>query len=118
MVKNNKKGNIKKILKNVFEQLFIMDKLRINKEEMSHPLKHIIANKKNKAVLIDFERCHKTKKPSNATQFSSFLISNYVINILKYKNIKINTKKIIELSKKYKKQINKNNLNKIVDEIK
>lgn len=114
--KNNKKNNILKIIKNIFNQLYIMDKLKINKEEMSHPPKHIIINKKNKPILIDFERSHKTKKPSNVTQFCSFLISGYVFNILKNKNIKVNKNKIIKLAKKYKKQINKNNLNKIKNE--
>jgi len=115
--KNNKKENIKKAIKDVFKQLFMMDKLKINKEEMSHPPKHIII-KKNKPILLDFERCHKTKKTANVTQFCSFLISNYIVNILKCKKIKINKNKIIDLAKRYKKQINKDNLNDIINEIK
>jgi len=115
-IKNSKKENIKKMIKDVFNQLFMMDKLKMNKEEMSHPPKHIIIDKK--PILIDFERCHKTKKPANVTQFCSFLISNYIVNILKHKKIKINKKKMIDLAKRYKKQINKDNLDKIINEIK
>lgn len=113
-LKNNKK-NIVKIIKNVFNQLYVMDKLKVNKEEMHHPVKHIIINKNNKPTLVDFERCHKTKKPKNVTQFCQFIISNNVINILKNKNIKINKNKIINNAKIYKKDINKNNLNRILN---
>jgi|TARA_B100001971_G_scaffold72955_1_gene67262 release factor glutamine methyltransferase len=116
-LKINEKENIKRMLKNIFEQLFVMDKLKINKEEMSHPVKHIIINKK-KPVLIDFERAHHTIKPGNVTQFCDFLISNNIKTALKNNKIKIDNKKVITLAKKYKKNINKNNLNKIINEFK
>lgn len=117
-LKNNGKVNIKKIIKNIFEQLFTLDKLNISKEEMSHPLRHIIVNKKNKPVLIDFERSHYALKPSNVTQFCDFLISNNILTILKNNNIMINKNKIIDAAKQYKKQQNKNNLNNILKLIK
>ena len=116
-LKNNNDEKIKKILKNIFEQLFVMDTLKINKEEMSHPPKHIII-KNNNPVLIDFERCHYTLKPSNVTQFCNFLISNNILPILKNKNIKLNKNKIINAAKRYKKQQNKSNFNNILKIIK
>jgi len=114
-LKNNK--NIKKIMKNILNQMFAMDNLKINKEEMSHPTKHIIINK-NKPVLIDFERAHHVLKPSNVTQFSDFLISRNISTILKKNNIKINKKKLINAAKIYKKQQIKENFNKIIELIK
>jgi len=102
------------IIKNIYNQLYIMDKLKINKEEMSHPHKHILINNKNKPILIDFERCHHTIKPSNVTQFCDFLISNSIKLIIKNNDININKKKLINLAKVYKKQQNKNNFNKIL----
>ena len=116
-LRKSDKNSILKAIKNIFEQLFIMDKLKMNKEEMSHPPKHIIINKKNKPVLIDFERSHYTLKPGNITQFCNFLISSNILKILKIKKIKIDGNKIIKLSKKYKNDINKNNLNKIINQI-
>lgn len=117
-LKNNGKERIISALKNIFEQLFIMDKLKMNKEEMSHPQKHIIIDRKNNPILIDFERSHYTIKPSNVTQFSDFLISNNISSILKIKNIKINKNKIINAAKIYKKQQDKNNFNNIINLIK
>jgi release factor glutamine methyltransferase len=117
---NNGKNKkiILKIIKNILNQMFTMDKLKINKEEMSHPHKHIIIDSKYKPVLIDFERVHYTINPSNVTQFSDFLISKHVSTILKKNNIKINKNKIINAAKQYKKQPNQNNFNKIVELIK
>jgi len=106
------------IIKNIYNQLYIMDKLKINKEEMSHPHKHILINNKNKPILIDFERCHHILKPSNVTQFCDFLISNSVKLILKCNDININNKKLINLAKVYKKQQNKENFNKIIKYVK
>jgi len=92
--KVNKK-QIKKILKNVLKQMYVLDKLKVNKEEMHHPLKHIIIKKK--PVLIDFERCYYTEKPHNLTQFVQF-----ILRINKNYNLNINIEKLINLTKKYK----------------
>jgi len=112
-LKNDEKANMKRVLKKILEQLFVMDKLRINKEEMSHPTKHIIIDKNNNPTLIDFERCHYTIKPGNVTQFCDFLISNNVIKTLKNSKININKNKLINAAKQYKKQQNKKNFNNI-----
>ncbi|MEA2036940.1 MAG: hypothetical protein U9O94_05490 [Nanoarchaeota archaeon] len=113
------KNTIKKAISNVFVQCFRMDKIKTNKEEMHHPYKHIIISKKTKKpVLIDFERCHKSLEPRNVTQFSSYIISDFMINLLKDRKIKVNSEKIIKAAKKYKKEISKKNLDKIIALIK
>lgn len=110
---------IKKIIKNVFIQCFRMDKIRVNKEEMHHPYKHIIIDKKTKKpILVDFERCHKTKEPRNVTQLCSYIISDFMINLLKERGIKVNREKVINAAKKYKKKISKQNLDNIIALIK
>ena len=103
-----KKGKNKSIILKIMNQMHTMDKLKINKEEMSHPQKHIIIDKKNNPVLIDFERSRYTIKPGNVTQFTDFLISK----------IKIDKNKLINAAKIYKKQQNKSNFNKIINLIK
>ena len=115
--KTNKK-NIIKILKGIFEQMFVLDSLKIDKEEMHHPIKHVIITKKDIPYLVDFERAHFVKKPHNVTQFCQFLISGKLTEILKEKNILINKEKMIELAKKYKDNMNKKNLNNVLKEIK
>jgi len=111
-IKKNNKEDIIKIIKNVFNQIYIMDKLKVDKEEMHRPLKHIIIDKK--PVLIDFERCKITKKPKNVTQFCQFLMSGSTELLLRQKRINLNKDKIINLAKTYKKEQTKENLNKIL----
>lgn len=105
--KNNKEKIIE-ILKNILNQCFILDKLKINKLEMHHPVKHIIIGKK--PVLIDFERAYETENPKNVTQFCQF--------ILQYsKALKLNIKKdiFIEKVKEYKKNKTERNFNKLLN---
>ena len=90
------------VLERIFYQLLILDRLKVNKEEMHHPVKHIIVGKSGKPVLIDFERCRKTEKPKNVTQFCQFLIGDRARNILAGKGIKIKKKKAIEFAKSYR----------------
>lgn len=67
-VKNETSAAIQKMLIDVFCQMKKLDELGLNKEEMHHPFKHVIIAK-NKPVLLDFERCKKTAKAHNVTQF-------------------------------------------------
>ena len=58
--------------------------MQVNKEEMHHPLKHVLI-KDTKAVMIDFERVHYTEKPKSTTQFCQFISSKKILDILKQK---------------------------------
>jgi len=109
-IEKNTKTNIIKTLKNVFDMMYLFDKLKINKEEMHHPVRHIII-KNHDVKLIDFERANYAKTPKNVTQFCQFIIS--IQRELREKKIIIDMKKVIALGKKYKKEINEKNLEKI-----
>ena len=91
-----------------------MDKLNVDKEEMHHPVKHVIIGKNNKASLIDFERCHEVKKGKNVTQFCQFLINKRFNFVLRKKDIKINRKDMIRCARTYKNKQIKKNLDKIL----
>ncbi|MBI2541409.1 methyltransferase [Candidatus Woesearchaeota archaeon] len=106
------KNSIKKVIKNVFHQLFILDSLNIDKEEMHHPLKHIIVAK-SRPCMIDFERCHYSPHPKNVTQFCQFLTSGKLSFILKSKKISVDRNKMIKLAKIYKNSPSKSNFKKI-----
>ncbi len=106
--KENKK-KILKVINNIIDKCFILDKLLINKEEMHNPFKHIIINKNIK--LIDFERCSYTNKPKNVTQFCQYLCK--FKKILENKKIRFNIENVRKAAKAYKENINKDNLGKI-----
>ena len=103
------------VIAELFFQCFIMDNLGINKEEMSHPHKHIIiAAKTRKPVLIDFERCHFTQKPSNVTQFCSYLLSSNVQQILAGIGIRLKREDIISMARVYHQKVSRKNLDRII----
>ena len=107
------------IIQQVLLQLQIMDKLKINKFEMTNPYKHIIINDKTKKqkmpkpVMIDFDRCSYTEKPKNITQFIQFLSSKKVQVIFKDKGLSVDAEKLRTIAKDYKKE----NDTKIIDDI-
>jgi len=110
--KNNKKEIIK-ILKKIFEQLFVLDKMHLNKEEMHHPVKHIMINKE-KVVMIDFERAKRSLDAKNVTQFCQFLILGKISEMLMQKGIKISKEQMIEAAKQYKHNPNKKSFSQIL----
>jgi len=106
---------ILKLIKECLEQCFILDSLKADKEEMHHPLKHILITKKKDIVMIDFERCHIVEYPKNVTQFVVFLMrfSNFFAEHL----IKIDKDKMIGLARLYKRYQTRENLDKIFNAI-
>jgi release factor glutamine methyltransferase len=106
-IKKNKKKKIQKVLRLVFEQLFYLDSINLDKEEMHYPHKHIIVTKKLKPVLIDFERANKTISPKNISQFVQFLMSAPVVEIFKPKGIHVSRDELIEKVKRYKNEMSK-----------
>jgi release factor glutamine methyltransferase len=112
-IKKANKNRLKKVLKEVFRQCFILDQLKINKEEMHHPIKHVIIGKK--VVLLDFERANKSISPRNVTQFCQYIINQRAE--LNKKGFKIDREDIIALARNYSKKMDKENLNKILKAI-
>ncbi len=104
--KPNRK-NLVKVLRNVLMQLREMDKLKVNKNEMTRPYKHVIIHN-NKPVMIDFERCKISLKPKNVSQFCQFVISA----------LKLNRDKILSALKEYCKDYNDESFKKLIKKLK
>jgi release factor glutamine methyltransferase len=103
--KKAKKNDILSILKDIISQLSIMDELGINKHELTNPYKHIIIARRG-PVQIDFERCTRSEKPKNITQFIQFLCSGRLHNAIAGKDVNINKDALMELAKIYKRAKN------------
>lgn len=104
------KAKIKKVLKIVLKQCFVMDKLGINKEEMHNPYKHVIVGKK--ITLLDFERCSYSQKLHNVTQFMQYVLRNR--HLLAEKGYKIDMDKMIRLGREYADEMTSSSLRKII----
>lgn len=103
---------INKVILDVLKQCYTMDLLRVNKEEMHHPVKHILVDKFGKAIMIDFERCKETLQPQNVTQFVEFLCR--IKDVLEKKGLRIDVEVLRSLSKIYKESYTKENFEAVV----
>lgn len=88
------------VIRKVLEQCKKLDNLELRKGEMHNPYKHILIDNNDKVVMIDFERCHKSKRPKNVAQFCQFLMSRRVNSILSKKKIHIDNMNLKEYLKK------------------
>jgi HemK-related putative methylase len=91
------KKRILDILDDLFRQLYTLDTMGISKEEMHHPVKHILVGKR--PVLIDFERAHHTQRPQNVTQFLQFLVE--ISPLLRKSGILLEKDSLIKSAKSY-----------------
>ncbi|RLE38142.1 hypothetical protein DRJ17_04825 [Candidatus Woesearchaeota archaeon] len=113
-VKNASRFAIRSVLMNVLSQCYLMDRLKLNKEEMHRPVKHIIVGKRLKVTMIDFERCKQTKKPHNVTQFCQFLTSSNFAALLKEKGFEIYKDKMLNAARIYKHDMSRRNFRRIL----
>lgn len=107
-----KSGDIlctRSVIFKILDILYLLDINGIQKEELNRPHKHIIISG-DRIVLIDWERAKETDRPSNVTQFLSFLINCKGLN---KKGIPKSKESILELSKEYKINYSKEILDKI-----
>ncbi len=93
-IRESDSEEIRTILDRCLDICYRLDRMRIQKEEMNHPGKHIII-RNGEVYFIDFERAYDTPNPSNVTQFVTFLRS--IADLVK---IKIPP---VDLLKEYKK---------------
>lgn len=101
----------------ILKQCRTLDKLNIDKKEMSNPYKHIII-RKNKPVMIDFERSRFSLRPQNVTAFFTFLTSKKIKDILIKKGVIVYRESLIDLLKKYKRTYSEEDFEKLIKMIK
>jgi len=101
-VEKEKKEKVNKVILTVLRKMRKMDKLKVNKEEMHNPVKHIFVGRSVK--MIDFERCRKSERPKNVTQFCQFLMRKKLVS-----------KKVIKVLKDYKKSYSEKDFKRVLE---
>lgn len=61
-----------KVVRTLFRQARVLDKLMLNKQEFTRPTKNVLVTKEQKVVLLDFERALYTKRPANVAQLGAW----------------------------------------------
>ncbi|MGV8162721.1 MAG: hypothetical protein ACP5N2_05325 [Candidatus Nanoarchaeia archaeon] len=121
--KNFRKDLISLLL-NILHQCRRMDKIKMNKLEMTNPHKDILIEEKKEKdqttinpIIIDFERCRFTSRPKNVTQFCQFLTKGNMKQKLVEHEILVDKDKIMSLAEIYKNNESDDNFNEIKKEI-
>lgn len=90
------------VVRQTLDQCRIMDELSINKQEMTHPYKHLLITKEGKVVMIDFERCKYTPKPKNVTQVCQYLVRLHAL--LEERGVHFDPALVKDLGARYKQE--------------
>ncbi|MBI2175739.1 methyltransferase [Candidatus Woesearchaeota archaeon] len=107
------KKKISDAIKQLLLQCRKLDKLGVNKEEMSRPQKHVLVDSRGKLTMLDFERCRKTQQPKNITQLCQFLAVRHANLLLRQKGVTIDRNELLAAAQEYKNSQNEENFKKI-----
>ncbi len=111
-LEHHSRDECRRVLQQVLGQCFTLDQQKITKEEMHHPYKHIIVDRFNNPIFIDFERCHETEKPQNVTQFVEYICR--LKPVLEKNGLVIDVDKLRTAAKEYKEKYTKEMFNNII----
>lgn len=98
------KEEVENVFVTLLQKVRKLDLLQINKSELTRPHKDVLITKNNEPVLIDFERCARTRSPQNLNQYLQFLMKPYVKKKLLCKGFWVDDKELRMLGRKYKKK--------------
>ncbi|MEM3797630.1 MAG: RIO1 family regulatory kinase/ATPase [Candidatus Bathyarchaeia archaeon] len=99
------KIRLRKVLREILEQCWRLDKAGLDHGELSHAPKHIIVDAQYTPVIVDFETASLNRKPANVTSITQFLfISGVVAEKINQKLGRKDKKTIIETLRQYKVQ--------------
>lgn len=90
------------ILCDLLEQCREMDRIGIDKKELTRPYKHIIVTRDGRPVQIDFERAQRTERPRNVTQLVQWLTSKRMSILLGERGLSLHGEAMRSLAKEYK----------------
>jgi HemK-related putative methylase len=102
------------VLQKILGYMRDLDVLGYTKEEMHRPHKHVLI-KDDEIKIIDYERCRKTLKPKNVTQFCQFLTSTEATKKFAKKNIAIDADAMKKATATYKRTFSDSAFKKITE---
>ncbi|MGC8896240.1 MAG: RIO1 family regulatory kinase/ATPase [Candidatus Bathyarchaeia archaeon] len=107
---------IKRVLRDVLEQCWLLDKAGLDHGELSHAPKHIIIDGRANPFIVDFETASLNRKPSNVTSICQFLfISGATAEKVSEKIGRRNGNMIIEALRRYKRDGSRENFERVLE---
>jgi len=110
------KAVVRKVLREVLEHCWRLDRAGLDHGELSHAPKHIIIDKKGSPFIVDFETASLNRKPSNVTSICQFLfISGVVAEKMAEKLGGKDKKPTIEVLRRYKRDRTRENFETVLE---
>ena len=99
------KSRIQKVLRDILEQCWRLDKVGLDHGELSKAPKHIIMDEEDKPHIVDFETASINRRVSNVTSICQYLfIGSEVAKVVKRRFGYLNQDALIQSLKDYKRQ--------------
>jgi len=114
--KRRRKAQTRRVLREILEQCWRLDKAGLDHGELSHAPKHLIVDQKNEPFIVDFETASVNRKPSNVTSICQFLfISSAVAKKVTEELVEKDRKAIIEALRRYKSDKTRKNFERVIE---
>jgi putative serine/threonine protein kinase len=113
--KTANKTQTEKVFRNMLEQCWKLDMAGLDHGELSHAPKHIIIDKKNNPVLLDFETASLNRRPSNVTSICQYLFISKARPEHTYRLNQTDEETLIRSLRNYKKNKTQENYVKILE---
>ncbi len=114
--KRRGKAQTRRVLREILEQCWRLDKAGLDHGELSHAPKHLIVDQKNTPFIVDFETASINRKPSNVTSICQFLfISGVVAKKVTEKLGEKDRKTTIDALRRYKSDRTRENLERVLE---
>ena len=101
------KVRVKKVLREVLEQCWLLDSIGLDHGELSHAPKHIIIDRADRPFIVDFETASVNRAPANVTSICQFLFISGIAAEVAEKIGEKDKKAVIEALRFYKKRRNR-----------
>jgi len=114
--KRRRKAQTRRVLGEILEQCWRLDRAGLDHGELSHAPKHLIVDQKNAPFIVDFETASVKRKVSNVTSICQFLFISGVVakNVTERLGGK-DRKTIIEALRRYKSDKTRENFEKVME---
>jgi putative serine/threonine protein kinase len=113
--KRREKANVRKILHDVLEQCWRLDKACVDHGELSQASKHIIVANDSRAVIVDFETASTNRRPSNVTSVCQFLFMSGISEKVAERIGEKDRNTIVEALRYYKKCRKRENFERVLN---
>jgi putative serine/threonine protein kinase len=117
LVTHKDKAEVKRVLVDILEQCYRLDQAGLDHGEISKAVKHLLVGKGDKPFIVDFETASLMRKVANVNAVGQYLFvgNNVTARIIPQILGKKSRQEVIDVLKSYKKNMSRENFEKILD---